>query len=118
MARLIPSFMDANRNAQRYTAENSRVLDNYFGCSNWREDWWKQFQVGEKFGTFVTRRFGESMTTIGYLPECASQAELIRGGEKNLPLYDLAFFSRHPLGLEFWRRARWTKGPQGLLFDP
>ena len=42
--------------------------------------------------------------------------KLVRSTDKNLPLYHLAFFSRHPLGQKLWREAVKSSNPQRDLF--
>jgi hypothetical protein len=55
------------------------------------------------------------MEALKYLKHAAEQAELIRSVEKNLPLYRLAFFSRHPLAAQFWKEVRKYATPQASL---
>jgi hypothetical protein len=58
------------------------------------------------FGDFLTDAFGKEMTALGYIYTGIEKTELIRLTTKNVPLYRLAFFSRHPRGDEFWKEAR------------
>jgi hypothetical protein len=43
-----------------------------------------------------------SMKSLGYLDQPLDRMRLVRSDEKNLPLYYLALFSRHPTALKFW----------------
>jgi hypothetical protein len=42
------------------------------------------------------------MVHLGYLPAGLERMKEVRSDEKNLPLYHLAFFSKHPRGYQFW----------------
>lgn len=41
----------------------------------------------------------------------------VRSNEKNLPLYHLAFFSKHPRGYEFWNQVLKYGTDQLSLFE-
>jgi hypothetical protein len=41
-----------------------------------------------------------------YIRAPIEDTKLVRSTEKNLPLYRLAFFSRHQLAKSFWEQAR------------
>jgi hypothetical protein len=47
---------------------------------------------------------------MGYLPE--KNMHQIRSNEKNLPLYYLAFYSKHPRGIDFYKRIEKYSTPQ------
>lgn len=64
------------------------------------------------FGDFLTDAFGKEMTELGYIYTGIEKTELIRLTTKNVPLYRLAFFSRHRRGDEFWKEARKYSKPQ------
>lgn len=103
---LIPSYMDIGRNEANYTRNDNKLIDKFLGTTSWRADWEETARRDYKFGTFIAERFCQSMKGLGYLYEGPEDLELIRGTEKNLALYHLAFFSRNPLGLQFWRETR------------
>ncbi|MGQ0642226.1 MAG: hypothetical protein ACT4P6_15875, partial [Gemmatimonadaceae bacterium] len=50
--------------------------------------------------------YAAAMAKLQYLPTTIDQMIPIRSTEKNLPLYYLAFFSKHPKGYTFWEQAR------------
>lgn len=103
---LLPSFMDVNRNAPTYLApKGTKALDGFLGSSGWRGDWKEAEARGEKLGSFFVEQFGVEMKKMGYLYPDIKEAKLVRGSQ-NVPLYHLAFFSRHPLGAKFWRGAK------------
>jgi three-Cys-motif partner protein len=109
---LVPTDMDANRNMLRYCQPTNRTLDQFLGTSGWREKWLEAEVKSEPFWGFVLKFFALQMKNLGYLDHAAEQAELIRSVEKNLPLYRLAFFSRHPLAARFWKEVRKYATPQ------
>jgi len=110
---LVPSHMDANRNRARLLAKDQTSLDRFLGSRAWREDWRRATSEGtsRSFGTFVLDQFGRSMRSLGYLyDEPGTEVEVRHGGRV---LYYLAFYSRHPLGGEFWTKA--TRAAKGQL---
>jgi three-Cys-motif partner protein len=109
---LIPTEMDANRNRHRYCQTDNKILGEFFGTEEWRTAWKNAERQGEPFWGFVLRFYAEQMEKLRYLDQAASQAELIRSIEKNLPLYRLTFFSRNPLGTKFWNEVRRYATPQ------
>lgn len=56
------------------------------------------------------------MRTMGYIYSGTEETVQIRSTEKNLPLYHLAFFSRHKLGEKFWKEAKKYSNDQLGLF--
>jgi hypothetical protein len=88
----------------------------YLGNSDWREKWKKHPKTRDSFGFFIAQEFGNSMKKLGYLFENCEDMILVRSSDKNLPLYHLAFFSKHQLGLNLWREARKYAPKQRDLF--
>lgn len=114
---LIPTGMDANRNVDlHYLRPSDKTIDTFLGTSDWREKW-SNANHDVSFGVFLTNMYGKRMQDLGYHYEGIHRTELIRGTEKNLPLYRLAFFSRHNLGEKFWNEAKKYSDPQISLFD-
>lgn len=108
---LIPSSMDANRNERHYVHPRNKTLENFVGNPDWRTRWDKEKASGKSFEHFVVEEFGRSMRRLGYIDPGLTEAILIRG-EKNLPLYRLALYSKHKLGPKFWREAKKYSDPQ------
>jgi len=104
---LIPSYMDINRNRTNYLKSNNVCMDRYLGTEIWRQNW-KQIGPRKKdFGLFIAEEYCLQMKNLGYLFESRSDLHLVRMETgKNLPLYHLAFFSKHKLGLQFWKETR------------
>jgi len=108
---LIPSFMDINRNEHNYTRDSDASLDHFLGTNVWRNKWKSQQRPPMAFGDFITEEFCMQMKDLGFLYKSPSDLELIRG-DNNQPLYHLAFFSKHPRGLQFWRETVMNTNPQ------
>lgn len=113
---LIPTFMDANRNEQVYRDTSNKIVDDYLGFTDWRERWNRKKSPWEKFGVFVLECYQEQMANLGFKYEPLGQVVEVHSDQKNLPLYHLAFFTRHPRGQDFWEKARKSSDPQGRLF--
>ena len=113
---LIPSGMDANRNVNHYVKSESAVIDLFLGDPDWRDQWKAAAHEGTGFVEFLTGAFGQRMAELDYKFPEVTTTHLIRGGRKNLPLYRLAFFSRHPLGNKFWSECRRYSSDQRKLF--
>lgn len=104
---LLPSHMDIHRNEGVYTRRECRIIDDLLGESQWREDWDARASKIRDFGLFIADRFGRQMNSIGYLYDGPESFVKVRMGEDyGLNLYYLCFFSKHPLGQQFWKEAR------------
>jgi three-Cys-motif partner protein len=51
---LIPSGMDANRNVSYYVNPANKIVDQFLGTSQWRDDWKKTEVENKSFGHYVT----------------------------------------------------------------
>ena len=110
---LIPTGMDAARNVSHvYTRSDNKTLDEFVGTAGWRNAWRKAESQKETFDSFLTNFYATRMEQLGYREHAAEQTQLIRSTEKNLPLYRLAFFSRHKLGQQFWKEVKKYENPQ------
>lgn len=74
-------------------------LDGFFGSKCWKErylgaDGWPTLS-----GLLACYR--EQLLTIGYLDQISAR-EIVVKNTKNVPIYQLAFFSKDPKGYEFW----------------
>ncbi len=113
---LIPTGMDPRRNVSQYMKYNDRHIEEFIGRPNWRDEWPLAEMRGENFGLFVVKQFCTSMADMGYKHSTAEASVEIRSTTKNLPLYRLAFFSKHPLGHKFWGEVKKYSSPQLDLF--
>ena len=109
---LIPSGMDANRNEMNYVREDNSTLDDFLGTRGWRTRWRQQKSQGKSFEIFVVEEFGMAMESINYIDPGIESAAPVRSDEKNLLLYRLALYSKHPLANRFWDQAKKYTTPQ------
>ena len=103
--------MDGNRNLSKYIKEENEKIALYLGNDNWRtefNDSCKEYTVN--FVKFLADQYLHKMKSMGYLPE--KNMHQIRSNEKNLPLYYLAFYSKHPRGIDFYKRIEKYSTPQ------
>jgi hypothetical protein len=115
---LIPTGMDAARNVpHNYIRPEDKTVDDFVGTSEWRAAWKSAHQKKIPFDGFLTKFYAEQMEKLGYRTHAAEQTQLIRATDKHLPIYRLAFFSRHEIGERFWKEVRKYVNPQfGLDF--
>lgn len=99
---LLALDVDANRFQSLYVKETSRVIDEFLDDSSWRSRWGTARAQGVDFRVFLAEAFASRMVRLGYLPAGLERMKEVRSDEKNLPLYHLAFFSKHPRGYQFW----------------
>lgn len=109
---LIPSGMDANRNEMNYVKEDNTTLDDFLGTRDWRARWQQEKLHGKSFENFVVEEFGKSMEGINYIDPGIESAAPVRSDEKNLLLYRLALYSKHPLANKFWDETKRYTTPQ------
>ena len=99
---LLAVGMDANRNYDHYVDGDNAKIDDALGNTEWRERW-RNYPGGRKeFRQFLASEFATSMRSLGYLDVRLDQMKLVRSGEKNLPLYYIALFSRNAMAYKFW----------------
>jgi three-Cys-motif partner protein len=102
---LIPSFMDANRNLKIYLEESDTTVADFLGLHDWRSQWQTAESSRTEFPRFFSEAFARQMKTLGYINLGLEWMRRVRSTERNLPLYHLAFFSRHKLGSDFWKQV-------------
>jgi len=105
--------MDANRNQRAYVAKGNRTVADFLGNPDWRQAW-SEYQ-GE-FGTFIIDQLGRSMQRLDFIYEKPGNEVAVLLPEKNVKLYHLASYSKHPLGMRFWQDARQGTNAQLVLF--
>jgi len=99
---LLALAMDAHRFQRLYTASGNLKIDHFLGDPTWREKWRQSRAEGVDFRRFLATRFALQMKHLGYLDTGLEKMMEVRSEEYNLPLYHLAFFSRHERGYQFW----------------
>ncbi len=103
---LLALYIDANRNVSFYVAEENRTIDQFLGDPNWRQRWKAAEDGGDTIVEFLANEYSTRMHQIGYLPMSIEHMVKIRTLDRRLPLYYLAFFSKHNTGLKFWDEVR------------
>ncbi len=108
---LLAIGMDAHRNKRDH-----RRIGLCLGDDNWMEEWEETERSGERFPNYFASKYASQMMTLGYLDTSRETMHPVRSDKNNLPLYHLAFFSKHPLGHKFWEEARkYGIGQQSLF---
>jgi three-Cys-motif partner protein len=103
---LLALYIDANRNIQFYLAKDNRTIELFLGNAEWRPRWRAAERTGDTIVEFLAKEYSTGMSQIGYLPVGIEHMVKIRTYDKRLPLYYLAFFSKHETGLKFWGEVR------------
>jgi three-Cys-motif partner protein len=103
---LIATDMDATRNVSVYEIPDNKVVEKFLGLPDWRIAWSAAKARRESFSLYLMERFSNQMEARDYIRAPIEETKLVRSTEKNLPLYRLAFFSRHELAKNFWEQAR------------
>lgn len=99
---LLAVYMDANRNYENYLRPDNHKMDNFLGLADWRDRWSAEKYKPTKFPEFLAREYAKQMMSLGYLDQPLYNMKTVRSGEKNLPLYLLALFSRNQKAYDFW----------------
>jgi hypothetical protein len=99
---LLALDMDANRFRSLYIRAKDPSIDDFLGNQSWRPKWDQAQLEKVDFRVFLAKEFASRMVELGYLPAGLDRMKEVRSDEKNLPLYHLAFFSKHHRGYQFW----------------
>ena len=102
--------MDANRNIETYLKDKNTKIADYLGKSNWRELLEEYGAYKNIFVKFLADQYQEQMYQIGY--QKTKHMHHIRSNQKNLPLYYLAFYSKNPRGIDFFKKIQGYVKPQ------
>jgi hypothetical protein len=110
--------MDAHRNVNRYVMEGDDRIAQFVGDRKWRDAWDATVREDPtaKFGTFLLSHYDIQMKLMGYPHGGRDDAATVyKVGRQRL--YHLAFYSRHPRGLDFWKKAQKSSDDQTMLFS-
>jgi hypothetical protein len=103
--------MDGNRNIAKYLKDENEKISLYLGNPNWRMDFHESCKDNcNNFVKFLADQYNEKMKSMGYLPE--KNMHQIRSNQKNLPLYYLSFYTKHPRGIDFYKKVEKYMNPQ------
>lgn len=107
--------MDANRNFDIYLNEENSKIAEYLGINDWRELFENDGVIYRKdFVKFLAEQYQEQMYKLGYQKN--KHMHQIRSNDKNLPLYYLSFYSKHPTGEKFFNEVQKRLTSQLKLF--
>jgi three-Cys-motif partner protein len=103
--------MDANRNLANYLKEENDKINFYLGNPDWRNEYHQNCnEYNTNFVKFLADQYQNKMKHLGYIPE--KQMMQIRSNDRNLPLYYLAFYSKHPRGIDFFKQIEQGISPK------
>jgi hypothetical protein len=113
---LIATDMDAARNVATYLLPQNEVVERFLGVADWRSEWLAARSDCRSFSSYLMNRFSRQMEARRYIRVRVDETKLVRSTEKNLPLYRLALFARHPVAKRLWEQAIKYSDPQRDLF--
>lgn len=103
---LLAFGMDAGRNWSTYVKPENNRVERFLGAADWRNRWQRAERQGMSATQFLANEYATAMTGLGYRTKSIEEMIPIRSADKNLPLYYLAFFSKHEQGYHFWRQVQ------------
>lgn len=111
---LLALHMDANRNLFNYISENSDKVDEFINDVSWRQPF-KTGQLPVKgFTKYLADKYDFNMTQLQYKEPV--KKHLVKIDDINVPLYYLAFYSKHERGNDFYQKVEKYLSNQQSLF--
>ena len=111
---LLPLQMAGNRNYHNYIDENNKTIDKYIENDKWREPFLNGTIPKQQFVYFLAEQYDANMQSIGY--KVKDLKKILIKNTKQVPIYYLAFYSKHDLGNKFFDEIQKTLTPQLNLF--
>jgi three-Cys-motif partner protein len=109
---LLALQMDARRNVDYYLNEENNKIELFLDDKNWRNKFEKKY-IKKDFMRFLADEYDNKMMNLGYQkPPTKHEIKT----ENNLSLYYLAFYSKHPLGNDFYKKIKESSTEQYTLF--
>ena len=99
---LLALGMDANLNLPLYLQDEHQRIEEFLENPAWRTEWQVARQRGHAFIPFLATQYARAMKGLDYLETPLAKMYPVRSYDRNLPLYYLAFFSRHAQGYKLW----------------
>jgi three-Cys-motif partner protein len=122
---LFPSGIGIARNLRQFAKQSRSPMDHLWGGRDWRDLPPAKLAVGKRLSPEEALsldkpwvlRFRSKMADIGF--QFQDEADACFKNEKNVPMYHLLFFSRHPAGLTIWRSIKKVEpsGQRTLLLE-
>jgi three-Cys-motif partner protein len=111
---LLALHMDANRNLFNYINENSKKVDEFIDNADWREPFKSGKIPVKEFIKFLSDKYDENMKILGYVEPVRKHR--VKIDNINVPLYYLAFYSKHERGNDFFQKVEKYLSQQQSLF--
>jgi len=111
---LLALYMDANRNLTYYINDKSKKVEEFIDDPNWRTPFLKGNIPINDFIKFLAEKYDENMKKIDYKEPVKKHQVKIEG--INVPLYYLAFYSKHERGNDFYQKVEKYLSNQQSLF--
>ena len=96
-------YMDANRNYDNYLNEDNNKIAEYLGDENWRKNFQESEYYPKNFVQFLTKVYDQNMINLKY-PQALRNS--IKIPDKNVKLYYLSFYSKHPRGYDLYKKVQ------------
>jgi len=96
-------YMDANRNYENYLNDDNDKIAKYLGDRDWRTKFQKSEYYPNNFVQFLTDTYDMNMRELKYLEP---QRNSIKYPFKNVKLYYLSFYSKHPRGNDLYKKVQ------------
>lgn len=106
--------MDAKRNLEKYLEENNSKINLFLGEVNWRQQFVRSGYSASDFTKYLSDTYDSKMKQLGYLEP--PEKHRIKAFSTYLPLYYLAFYSKHERGNEFWKKIKGYSTDQTEMF--
>lgn len=110
---LMALHMDANRNLSNYLNDNNDKIAQFTGDDYWREEFMKYDNKQKDFIKYLADKYDQNMMNLGYIKP--ANKHLVRIASRNLPLYYLAFYTKHNRGNDFYKKVKKTATGQTEL---
>ena len=112
---LLALYMDANRNIKTYLASENKKVELFLDDSTWKEEFKEKAAFNhERFVRYLANIYKSKMENLGF--KTTESFRQVRSEVRNLPLYYLAFFSKHNLGKKLWNEVQKYADTQRKLF--
>jgi three-Cys-motif partner protein len=111
---LLALHMDGNRNLFNYISENSKKVDDFIDDQSWRKPFLSGKLPVKDFVRYLADKYDENMKKINYKEPIEKQ--LVRIDDINVPLYYMAFYSKHERGNDFFKKIEKYRSSQQSLF--
>lgn len=100
---LLALQMDGKRNFHNYIREESNKIDRFIGNTSWRQPF-RDGKIPQRgFIKYLADSYDKNMKRLGYIVDPHLKYQ-VKNDDANLPLYYLAFYSKHMRGNDFYQK--------------